>query len=470
MKKILGCFLMLVMFVSCTDQLNQNPITDKNLNTFLSTQTETEEYINSVYGALQVNGLYGLYVPAIGEVPSDNSYEEVPGNDGSMYYDLDMFSVVPENNLVANVWTYSYRAIQKANVVLNRIDNVSYSVSATKDARVGEMKFIRALLYFNLVRLFGDVPLVTTETTDPNLYFGQGRTTNSSVYTQIKTDLNDAITLLPTSTTQAGRVIKTAAQALLGKVYLTLKDYTSAETQLQAVISSGVHALQPTAATVFPIANENNKEIIFAVQFSSGINGNTEGSIMQQQFSPSGTIANAKGHNLPTKSLYNLYTTTDARKDVYVALTPAGTPYCNKWTKNAAVPADGGSDFPVIRYADVLLMMAEVENELNKTTVAIPLLNQVRTRALGAAAAYPLTAIQSDARTYIDLERRLELVGEGHRWFDLLRTGTAISVMNSWFVANTIPLVITQNNLLMPIPQNQRDTDPTLTQNPGYSN
>ena len=470
MKRILYFLLIIVLLSSCADQLNQNPITDKNLSTFLSTQTEVEEYVNSVYGALQVNGLYGLYMPAIGEVPSDNSYEEVPGNDASIYYDLDMFNTTPTNGLIADVWTYSYKAIQKANVVLNRIDNVSYSAAATKDARKGEMKFIRALLYFNLVRLFGDVPLVTKETTNPNSYFGQGRTTSDSVYTQIKTDLIDAIVLLPTSTTQNGRVIKTAAQALLGKVYLTLKDYTNAETQLQAVISSGVHALQPMVSTVFPIANENNKEIIFAVQFSSGVNGNTEGSSMAQQFSPSGTISGAKGHNLPTKSLCNLYTANDARKGVYVALTTGGTPYCNKWAKNTSVPADGGSDFPVIRYADVLLMMAEVENELGKTTVAIPLLNQVRTRALGAESAYPLTAVQSDVRTDIDLERRLELAGEGHRWFDLLRTGKAISVMNSWFATNNVSESITQNNLLMPIPQGQIDTDPTLTQNPGYSN
>lgn len=467
MKKILYCLLATVLLTACTKELDQKPITDKNLATFLSTQSEVEEYVNSVYGALQSQGLYGLYLPAIGEVSSDNAYEEVPGNDNSIYYQLDVFSVVPPNQLITDVWTSSYQAIQKANVVLNRIDNISYTVAATKDARKGEMKFIRALLYFNLVRLYGDVPLVTKETTDPNSYFGQGRQKVADVYTQIKTDLIDAIALLPSSTTQPGRVIKTAAQSLLGKVYLTLNDYTNAETQLQAVISSGVHALQPTVSTVFPIANENNKEIIFAVQFGAGINGNTEGSTMAQQFSPSGTIANSKGHNLPTKSLYNLYSANDARKGVYVALTSTGTPYCNKWAKNTAVPADGGSDFPVIRYADVLLMFAEVENELGKTTDAIPYLDQIRTRA-GLTASTAVT--QADVRTAVTSERQLELVGEGYRWFDLLRTGTAISVMNAWFAANTIPVTIAQNNLLMPIPQTERNTDPTLTQNPGYPN
>ena len=446
---------------------SKHPSPIKTLQRFLSTQTEVEEYVNAVYASLQTQSLYGLYLPAIGEVSSDNAYEEVPGNDGSIYYQLDVFTVSPQNQLITDVWTGSYQAIQKANVVLNRIDKITYADPALKNARIGEMKFIRALLYFNLVRLYGDVPLVTKETADPNVYFGQGRQKAADVYTQIKTDLTDAIAVLPATTSQPGRVIKTAAQSLLGKVYLTLIDYANAKTQLQAVVASGQHALQASVNTVFPIANENNKEIIFAVQFAAGINGNSEGSTMAQQYSPAGSIANAKGHDLPTKTLYNLYTTTDARKGVYVTTFSNGTPYCNKWTKNTAVPADGGSDFPVIRYADVLLMLAEVENELGNTATAIPYLNQVRTRA-GATAATATT--QPDARAAIALERQLELVGEGQRWYDLLRTGTAVAVMNAWFAANTSPIVITTDNLLMPVPQTERNTDPTLTQNPGYPN
>ncbi|MCX2574589.1 RagB/SusD family nutrient uptake outer membrane protein [Pedobacter sandarakinus] len=465
MKKLIYIAFLASLAISCKKQLEQYPLSSKNLSTFLTAQPEAEEYITSVYGSLQSNGLYGLYMPAVGEVPSDNSYEEVAGNDSGIYSDLDMFKTVPVNGLISDIWTNSYQAIQKTNVVLARINNITYSVAATKNARIGEMKFIRALIYFNLVRIYGAVPLVTTETTDPNLYFGQQRSSVNDVYTLIKQDLNEAITMLPAATTQPGRVVKTAAQTLLGKVFLTLNEYQNAETQLQAVISSNVHSLQPIVSTVFPIANENNKEIIFAVQFASGINGNTEGSTMQQQFSPSGTIANAKGHNLPTKSLYNLFSSNDARKGVYIAQTNAGTPFCNKWTRNTAVPADGGSDYPVLRYADVLLMQAEVENELNKTTEALSFLNQVRTRA-GLSNTSANT--QVDIRAAIELERRLELVGEGHRWFDLLRTGKAITTMNQWFVDNNIPVSIGQKNLLMPIPQKQIDTDPILSQNPGY--
>lgn len=216
---------------------------------------------------------------------------------------------------------------------------------------------------------------------------------------------------------------------------------------------------------VFAVSNENNKEIIFAVQFASGINGNSEGSIMFQQYSPSATVTGAKGHNLPTLNLYNLYTANDLRKGVYVKLASTGAPFDNKLTAPTTIITDGPSDFVVLRYADVLLMLAETENELGNITSAANYLNMIRTRA----GLLNTTVIsQVGLRDAIDLERRLELVGEGHRWFDLLRTGTTLTVMNKWFKDNNILITIDQHNLLMPIPQSQIDTDPAIKQNPGY--
>lgn len=450
---------------SCKKDLYQTPQTSKELSVFLQNETEVEEYVNATYAGLQVNGLYGLYLPAIGEIPSDNTYDEVPANDDGMYGQLDQFTTIPSNGIITAVWRNAYQAIQKANVVLNRIDNISYASDVTKQARKGEMKFIRALLYFNLVRLYGDVPLVTEETTDPNKYFGQGRTPITMVYDQIKKDLAEAIPLLPPTSTQAGRVRKPAAQALLAKVHLTLQSFAEAKVLLQDVVSANNHSLLSNPADVFSITNENNKEIIFAVQFASGINGNTEGSTMFQQFSPSGTQSGAKGHNLPLKSVYNLYGANDKRKDVYVKLTPAGIPYCNKLTKPTTVITDGGSDVVVLRYADVVLMQAEVANETKDTVAAAGFLNQVRTRA-GIVNTTAVT--QSELRSAIEQERRLELIGEGHRWFDLLRTGTAITTMNAWFAANNINVTINKDKLVMPIPQGQVDTDITILQNKGY--
>jgi hypothetical protein len=449
---------------ACTDNLYQEPQTSKVIGAFLRNETEVEEYVNAVYGTLQANGLYGLYLPAITEIPSDNTYDEVPANDDGIYGQLDQFTTIPSNAIVTSVWQASYQGIQRTNVVLSRIGGVSYASAATQQARVGEMKFIRALLYFNLVRLYGDVPLVTQETTNPNAYFGQGRTAKALVYTQIITDLTEAIPGLPATTTQPGRVIKTAAQALLAKVYLTQQNHAAALPLLQAVVSSGRHALQANPADVFSLSNENNSEIIFAVQFASGVNGNSEGSTAFQQFSPSGTVSGAKGHNLPTRALYNLYASTDRRKDTYVAVTSSGTPYLRKLTAPAVV-TDGGSNQVVLRYADVLLMLAEVQTELNALPDAATALNLVRTRAgLPATPA----ATQADLRAAIALERRLELVGEGQRWFDLLRTGAAISVMNTYFQASNSLTRITANNLLMPVPQAQVNTDPAIVQNTGY--
>lgn len=464
MKKTFLYSLLLLSVASCTKQLEQVPLTDKELGKFLKTETEVEEYVTATYASLQVNGLYGLYVPAMGEIPSDNTYDEVPANDAAIYGDMDEFKTVPVNGMIADNWKASYVGIQRCNVVLDRIQDVVFSSDAVRNARTGEMKFIRALLYFNLVQLYGDVPLVTEATTDPNIYFGKGRQPLADVYAQITKDLNESMTVLPAATSQPGRVIKTAAQALLGKVYLTRKDYSNAKTQLDAVVNSNAHQLVPVN-DLFSLSNENNREIIFAVQFASGINSNTEGSIMYQQFSPSGTVSAAKGHNLPTKELYNKYTATDARKGVYVALTPGGVPYNNK-LKKPAVITDGGSDVVVLRYADVLLMQAEVENELGNILPAQQALDKVRNRAnLGNTTA----ADQPGLRAAIELERRLELIGEGYRWLDLLRTGKAITTMNAWFQAESKPITVLNKHLLFPVPQNQLDTDPAIKQNEGYN-
>jgi len=454
-----------LLMSSCEDKLVQNPQTSKVLSNFLRNEIESEEYVNSVYANLQESGLYGLYLPALCEIQSDNTYDEVPSNDGSIYGELDQFATIPSNLIVAATWTQSYRAIQRANVVLNRIGKITYANETTKQARMGEMKFLRALLYFNLVRLFGDVPLVIQETTDPNAYFGQGRTAAGQIYDQIKKDLTEATQELPLTASKPGQVVKTAAQTLLAKVYLTQKDYALAKPLLEAVVSSGQHILMDEPSKVFSIANENNKEIVFAVQFASGVNGSSEGSNMFQQFSPSGTVSGAKGHNLPTKNLYALYSSQDKRKGAYVDVTATGTPFTKKLSPPAAVISDGGSDIVVLRYADVLLMLSEVHNELENTTEAVKYLNLVRSRAGLQAVTNPT---QSSLRAAIDLERRLELVGEGHRWFDLLRTSTAVTVMNQWFKDNNMQIIVKTDKLLMPIPQGQINTDPSIRQNTGY--
>lgn len=450
----------LIGICSCSKQLDQEPITEKVINNFLTNEKETEEYVNSVYASLQSTGLYGLYLPALAEIPSDNSFDEVPANDSGIFGDLDQFKTISTNDILEKNWSDSYVTIQRANVVINRINNIPYASATTRNVRKGEVEFIRALVYFNLIRLYGDVPLATTETTNPNQYFGKGRTPVDQVYQQIITDLKDAIDNLPAVAAQPGRVIKTAAQTLLGKVYLTQGNYRLAKEQVDAVIASNVHGLVPIE-TLFDLNNENNKEIIFSVQFASGINGNTEGSVMYQQFSPSGTVDGAKGHNLPTKELYNLYSSSDKRKTVYVGITTNGVPFNNKLKRPGNI-VDGGSDFVVLRYADVLLMKAEIENKLDNILAVADPLNMVRNRA-GLLNTTAITKAALSAA--IEQERRLELVGEADRWFDLLKNGNAVTTMNAWFTAQHIPISITEKNLKLPIPQSQINTDPSIKQN-----
>ncbi|MEO1212492.1 MAG: RagB/SusD family nutrient uptake outer membrane protein [Bacteroidota bacterium] len=465
MKNICLLFLVIVGLWACENDLFIDPITEKSVSNFFESEIEIEEAINGVYSTLQFRGLYNLYIPAIGEIPSDNTFDEVPANDGGRYGQLDEFTTITSNDIITDIWKDSYIGIQQTNVVLNRIEAIPFQEENIRNARIGELKFIRALLYFNLVRIYGDVPLVIEETTDPTIYFGQGRTPLIEVYSQIQKDLTESIPLLPLEADDPGRVIKTAAEGLLAKVKLTLADYEGAKSLLESVINSGRHELMENPGAVFELENELNKEIIFAVQFASGLNGNTEGSQAFVQFSPSGTVNGAKGHNLPTRDFIAMFDEEDLRKEAYIGLTSQGTPFTKKYKAPTTVPNDGPSDWIVLRYADVLLMMAEVENQLNNLSSAAIYLDQVRNRS-GLANTTANTT--SEMEKAIELERRFELIGEGHRWFDLLRSEKAISTMNDWFSKNGINISIDDHDLLYPIPQSQINTDPALTQNPGY--
>ncbi len=467
MKKILTPVVILLLLQSCSsDLLNTSPEATKVTSQFYTDASQIEQGINAVYGTLQYTGQYQQAMLVIGEIPSDNTYDEVPANDSFTYGEFDFFTIQPNNSLIASTWKDHYIGIQQANIILNRIDAIQDMAQATKSSRIGEMKFLRALMYFNLVRVFGDVPLVTKETTNVNDYFGQGRTPVSEVYAFIEKELKEAIPLLPAATTQKGRVTKAAAMGILGKVLITENKYTDALPYLSQIEGLG-YSLLSDVSKIFDVTNKNNAEIIFDVQFASGINGNSEGSPVFQLFSPSGTVAGAKGHNLPTKEIYNLYTGDDKRKSAYIGLTSNGIPYTKKIVKTSNVIADGGSNIVVLRLADVYLMIAECYAKANDLSNANVYLNKIKSRA-GIASVNLVS--QQALLAEIDKERRLELVGEGHRWFDLVRTGKAVQVMTQHFASTPgySTATIDQHNLLMPVPQGQINTDPAIKQNPGY--
>lgn len=465
MMLILPCLL-----AACSENvLDLVPVTQRTVTNFYNNESQINAGVNGAYGLLQRQGQYGSGLIVLGEIPSDNTYSEVPANDGGNYGQLDLFSTIALNTVVNSAWTHTYRGIQQCNVILNRIEPVMMD-ETIKNHRRGEMLFLRALSYFNLVRVFGDVPLVINETTNVNEYFGQGRTPRAEVYRQILSDLAESVALLPPNADRQARATLGAALALQGKVLLTLRQYDEAIVVLNQVLSLG-YRLLPDPEDVFDPSNKNNQEMIFSVQFASGVNGNTEGSLAFQLFSPSGSVGGAKGHNLPTREMYELYSQQDLRRQAYVGLRNNGVVFTRKFRQTSNDPVDGGSNVAVLRYPDVLLMLAECYNEApnrNPARVA-ELLDQVRFRA--GLTSPTNTTDQSTLREAISLERRLEFVGEGHRWFDLIRTDRAIEVMNAYFsrTPGFQNIRINANHLVQPIPQSQINADPATLQNTGYN-
>ncbi|GHE28589.1 membrane protein [Sphingobacterium griseoflavum] len=460
----------LILFAACSENvLDLVPVTQRTLTNFYNNEAQIDAGVNGAYGLLQRQGQYGSGLIVLGEIPSDNTYSEVPANDGGNYGQLDLFSSIALNTVLDSAWTHAYRGIQQCNVILNRIPAVEMD-ETVKNHRRGEILFIRALSYFNLVRVFGDVPLVVHETTDVNAYFGQGRTPRAEVYRQILSDLAESVALLPQAPDRPGRVALGAALTLQGKVYLTLKRYDEAIAALNQVLPLG-YVLLPDPEAVFDPANKNNQEMVFSVQFASGVNGNTEGSSAFQLFSPSGSVGGAKGHNLPTREMYQLYSQQDRRRQAYVAVRNNGVVFSRKFRQTSIDPVDGGSHVAVLRYPDVLLMLAECYNEApnRNPTRAMEYLDMVRTRA---GLTSPTTTVgQAALRDAISLERRLEFVGEGHRWFDLIRTDQAVEVMNAYFerTPGYQTIRINENHLVQPIPQSQINADPATIQNIGYN-
>lgn len=471
MKKVKYIFWYCVglsLLSSCSESLlDVNPQMQNTSNNFYQSEEQLDLGVTGAYSTLQLSGQYEISNLLLGELPSDNTWDEVPANDGGNCGQLDEFNMTSGNTITENSWRDNYIGIQQCNVVLNRIGGLSDISETKKNTAIGEMKFLRGLMYFNLVRIFGDVPLVTKETENVNSYFGQGRTASTEVYKQIVSDLTEAASLLPEVASQKGRATKWAALGILGKVQLTLHDYAEARTCLQQVVSSGKYSLLSNPADIFSPTNKNNKEIIFDVQFASGMNGNTEGSDAYRYFSPSGSVKGGKGHSLPTKEVYNLFSDKDLRKKAYFILS-TGNMATGKMVQTSDVIEDGGNNVVVLRYADVLLMLAECYANEGDLTSACKYLNFIKQRAR----IEEFTSVSNDAvLEEIATERRKELVNEGHRWFDLIRTDKAVEVMNAYFQSTVgyNGVTVTEDNLVQPIPQSQIDTDSSIKQNNNYN-
>lgn len=481
--------LLLSVFIlpSCKKFLEENPKNLVSVSNFYKTQDDAIAAVNAVYGYLNSTstgstaGVYHSTFWVIAGLASDEMQNNQLGAP-----DLDQlatFTQSAQNNSLLETWQMHFKTITVANIAIQRIPEIS--MDATLRTRlVNEAKFIRGLMYFDLVRMFGDVPLLTKEVED----LKPARAAASAVYDLIISDLTAAEDLpagYPAGNGK-GRATSGAAKSMVAKVYLTRKEYDKAAAKALEVINSNQYQLWDDFADVFKLSSRNGKEAIFSVGFGDGGGaisfweaGQFNVRLLPRELSEEG-VENAQGWQIPTLNLYDSYDANDRRRAVTFVTevhnkngtTTEIRPYIQKYWDSTAEPKANGSanDYPVIRYADVLLMYAEASNELGNAATAHEYINRVRKRAR-----FNGTAFLNVLPDYIGLtkdqfkaavlkERRMEFVAEGQRWFDLARTGTLETL-----VPIAKPGVVPQaKNYLFPIPQRERDLNENLTQNNGY--
>jgi tetratricopeptide (TPR) repeat protein len=488
-QKLLKVFFFGTLFfsiVSCDKDLDVEPESEIAAEYFYSSTEEMEFALIAVYSSLQ-NLMNVEWI--VTELRSDNTYMNVDSSSSSdlPLRTIDRFEVISTNEHVTEYYRSAYSTIALANRVLANLEIIEDV--ELRNQFEGEAKFIRALAYFKLVRLFGPVPIVDRVITGQ-----QGldieRSPREDVYRFIVTDLTLASEYLPEAYDQdnVGRATKWAAMGILGKAYLTQGENQAAIDVLEQIVADGPNRLLDDYEDVFDPGNEYNAEILFAVRYQSGNLG--LGAPFANFFAPVQSddyvvTGGGDAFNVPTESISNSYE-SEERKDPSMANVWFGQDgtenfrnYITKYNSSFSVVDDAGNDWPVLRYSDVLLMLAEAYNELGNTSQALEYLNDVRTRVDGLEP-YEMADVSSyfDFKIALEEERRVEFAFENQRWFDLLRTGRALTVMNQHF--NTefqyndpddpeSPVTpIEEWQLVLPIPQYAIDLNPNIAQNIGY--
>lgn len=476
--RLLIAGLGIMLFTSCKKFLEQTPETARSETNFYKTSSDFYNATIGTYSTFKNGGLYGNGSGALftlWEIVSDNADFGVTRQPINLaQFEVEDFNLSISNTLISSAWTGHYAGIGRANSIIARLPAATFA-QAEKDRFEGEAKFLRALFYFNLVRLFGDVQLVTDEINDPYALNATPRTPVAQVYNLIIADLQAAETKLPATipVNEAGRASRWAAKALLGKVYLTQKAWTNAAAKLKEVMDNSGRSLMMNYAAVFAFNTSYaaNTETLLAVQYKSGQIG--QGSDLWSNWAPFNAGApllgvgggGGGGFARPTLDMVNAYETGDTRRAATVATsymngaTTVNERFVVKYRHQGALAGDADTDFPILRYADVLLMYAEALNESGQTAAAEAPLNAVRARA-GLVAKTGLN--QQDMRLAIEQERRVELAFECHRWPDLVRTDRYFPVMT----AKGFPT--RDFHRLYPVPQRERDLNNGLSQNPGY--
>ena len=453
MKKYIYLFLSITALgiAGCKKEyLSLQPADTQNAANFFKTPDQFQQAINGAYQPLQ--DLYRGTFWVMDEMRSDNtSYEYDPyDRSGTLKEEIDEFRELNNNDYPAGFLGGSYNVIGRCNAILGRLPAANID-AATANPIAGQASFLRAFSYFNLVRTFGEVPLVLKEVQSVDeAYKIATKASVTTVYDAIIADAKDAIAKLPVkyaSETDKGRVTKGAAEAMLAEVYMTQKKFDLAIPLLREIIASNAYSLNVNYADNFDITKENGPESIFEIQFIEGNNG--LGSDFIDLFIPwdyydtdvTGYEINngaQNGWNIPTQDLVNAYEPDDKRKEASLIEFTSDEygidlPFIKKYQSIGAVQGVTANNFPVYRYSDVYLMLAECLNEQGYSGGgdAFKYLNLVRTRAGVPAKTARTVANQAAFRAAIAHERQVEFAFENHRWFDLLRTGKAVEVMTA---------------------------------------
>jgi len=468
-----------ITFSSCKKFLEESPKGQVDITNYYKTESDAISAVNSIYAYLNstsTGSTAGVYHSTFW-VTAGLASDEMQNNQlGTPYFDqLSNFTYFSQNSALQEIWAMHYKTITIANIAIQRIPSIEMN-QALRGRLVAEAKFLRGLMYFNLVRMFGEIPLLVTEEDNANL--APSRASVDAIYTQIITDLSDAAAVLPLNYPAGngrGRATKGAANGILAKVYLTRGDWQNASDYAKKVIDSNEYALWDDFADVFKLSSRGGKEAIFSVGFGDAGGaiifwevGQFNVRLLPTALSADG-VQNAQGWQIPTQFLYDSYDVDDRRRAVTFVTEAGGNtirPYIQKYWDRVAEPTANGSsnDFPVIRYADILLIYAEANNELNNSEVAHEYINKVRKRARFDGTNYLNTVpdyaglSKDDFRNAILEERKLEFVAEGQRWFDLVRMNKLTTE-----VPKAKPGINpAADQKLFPIPQREKDLNPNL--------
>lgn len=482
-----------------------------NLDKYPYSEVATESYVKDASSVNTLvlgcyNGLRNVmyYEWAVTDLRSDNARMFNNGstsNTSKLVEQLDQNTIGAEHEWVDIYWNGAYDVINRANNVLANLE--SLQDGPLKDRYYGEALFLRSLEYFNLVRLWGPIFIVTSKTSSDVARHMQ-RSPVDDVYALIEGDLENIVNnnLLPETVEKSdvGRADMNAARALLAKIYVTHynvgeeKYAEAAELCKQVLESPRVGNPQKGSdlvpyADIFSTNNEMNKEIIFSVRYLSGNVG--LGSPFGNLFAPINNGANvivgtSSNFNTPSDNLINDYITnedeirlnTNIAQRYYNVTTDKWVDaiYCKKYTTPVTVQYDGESDWPVLRVADIALLYAEIENELSgPSDKSLKYLNMIRERAGIKLFTLKDLSNKYDFRMAVRNERRMELAFENQRWFDLLRWGVAVDTVNKYLSSEAFYSgysytvnPISNWQTMLPIPVSVKDINPNVAQNTGY--